>query len=72
MNSKYNDSVAALLVNGGDIVSGSSLLFELEDVLYGGDSTREEINNESCFNYLSTRLALTDTAIGKLLKLFTK
>ncbi|XP_011405786.2 PREDICTED: transmembrane protein 164-like [Amphimedon queenslandica] len=63
MNSKYNNSVAAL-VNGGDSFSGSSLLFELEDVLYGGDSTKEEINNESCFNYLSTRLALTDTVIA--------
>lgn len=47
--------------------SGSSLFFELKQVLYGGESTREEINNESCFNYLSTKLAISDTILGKQL-----
>lgn len=64
---RYN--VTSVLMNAGlssDREGGrSTLLLELKDVLIGGDSTREEIEDPSCFNYLTTGLAIADTLLGK-------
>lgn len=69
MDYQFNESKSSVSIMSAGPVTGSSLLFELGDVLYGGDSTKEEINNENCFNYLSIKLALADTFIGKYIPL---